>query len=319
MPAPSQTTLHKQRVAPQDAGQRLDRWLKNTFPEVPYVALQKMLRQGKVRVNGSKITPAYRLEEDDVVALPLAAAPLPRGGPAPAAYSPTSADRDMIKKCTVFEDKWILAINKPQGLPSQAGGTGNTRSLDRIVAPFKLVHRLDKETTGLLVIAKNRTTAAALSAQFSGRSMQKTYIAAIVGPLAAQKGEIKAPILKSGAFAKIDEKGDPARTTWRRLATLKTQGELDIHLVECTPHTGRMNQLRVHFAHLGTPILGDDKYGNNALKNLGKTLHPTGKIPLYLHAKTLVFRHPQTEGILELHAPLPPHVATLAVRMGWQP
>lgn len=311
--------LGERKVDETDAGQRLDRWLKGVFADVPYIGLQKLIRTGKVRINGTKAKADARLAGGDVVTYPadFGARGEKRGGGG-AAYQASSADIQMLEDCTVFEDDAMLVLNKPAGLPAQAGG-GQVRSLDRILesvygerAP-KLVHRLDRETTGLIVCAKNRTMAAALTAQFAARETEKTYLSVVVGTLPGKSGEIEANIAKVGPFAKVDKNGDYAHTSWRWLAS-----DGDLHLLACVPHTGRMNQLRVHMAHMGLPMLGDDKYGNAHVKDAGKSLHETGGIPLYLHAWKLVMAHPKTGERVALEAPLPEHVAAFAARSGWK-
>jgi 23S rRNA pseudouridine955/2504/2580 synthase len=309
--------LGETKVAETDAGQRLDRWLKGVFPNLPYIAVQKLLRTGKVRVDGVKAQGATRLEAGQVVTYP---ADVKDGGERKGdglAYQVTSVDMEMLDDCMLFEDGAMMVLNKPAGLPTQAGG-GQVRSLDRIFegiygekAP-KLVHRLDRETTGILVLAKNRTMAAELTAQFAARETKKEYLAVVVGKLPGKSGDIKEPIAKVGPFARVDKSGDAAHTSWTWLAS-----EGDMHLVSCVPHTGRMNQLRVHMDHIGLPMLGDDKYGNDDLKAVGKALHGN-KIPLYLHAWKLVIAHPQSHETVRFEAPLPAHFAAMAARMGWQ-
>lgn len=309
--------LGETRVVEADAGQRLDRWLKGIFPNLPYIAVQKLLRTGKVRVDGVKAQGATRLEAGSVVTYP---ADVKVGGERKGdglAYQVTSADMQMLEDTLLFDDKAMLVLNKPAGLPTQAGG-GQVRSLDRIFegiygekAP-KLVHRLDRETTGILVLAKNRTMAAELTAQFAARETRKEYLAVVVGKLPGKKGEIKEPIAKVGPFARVDKSGDVAHTSWTWLAS-----DGDLHLLSCVPHTGRMNQLRVHLEYIGLPMLGDDKYGNDAVKAVGKGLHGNN-IPLYLHAWKLAIAHPQSHEAMRFEAPMPAHFAAMAQRMGWQ-
>lgn len=309
----------KASVAEADAGQRLDRWLKANFGDVPYIGLQKVIRLGKVRINGVKAKAEARLEGGDEVTFPPDfGMRMARRGESKLAYAATHADMAMLEECTVYEDDCMLVLNKPAGLPAQAGG-GQVRSLDRIFASVygdkapKLVHRLDRETTGLIVCAKNRTMAAALTAQFAARDTEKTYVTVVVGRLPGKAGEIRAPLAKEGAFAKVDKAGDPAHTSWQWLAS---EGDT-LHLLACVPHTGRMNQLRVHMAYIGLPMLGDDKYGGAAVKALGKAM-ANGKTPLYLHAWKLVLSHPRSGEKLELEARLPEHVAAFAALVGWK-
>lgn len=311
--------LARLKVAEADSGQRIDRLLKNRFADVPYVAIQKLLRQGRVRVNGSKIKPDARVTAGDELTFPAdfgTRSPGPKTAAAQSVFTPTDADVEMVARATVYEDKALLVLNKPAGLPAQAGG-GQTRSLDRILAAIygeekapKLVHRLDRETTGLIVCAKNRTTAAALSAQFAGREVEKEYLALVTGPLPGARGKITHPILKVGALARVDAKGDAATSTWKLLHSFSAT----LHLISCTPHTGRMNQLRVHFAHAGFPIVGDDKYAFQQAKAAARMLHATGPLPLYLHAWHLRIKNPLNNQAVSFTAPPPPHFAALTAR-----
>ena len=310
--------LGEATVADADAGQRLDRWLKGIFPTLPYIAVQKLVRLGKVRIDGVKAKADARLDAGNKVTFPADFGTTNvRRGEGESVYQVSGADMTMLEENTLYEDKAMLVFNKPAGLPTQAGG-GQVRSLDRIFAGIygekapKLVHRLDRETTGILVTAKNRTMAAALTAQFAARETRKEYLAVVVGKLPAKTGDIKQPIAKVGAFAKVDKGGDPAHTTWECLAS---EGEL--HLMRCVPHTGRMNQLRVHMEYIGLPMLGDDKYGNDHVKAVGKGIHGN-KPPLYLHAWKLAIAHPESGEMLRFEAPMPAHFAAMAARMGWQ-
>lgn len=300
------------QVADKDAGQRLDRWLKALFSTVPYVAVQKMIRQGRVRVNGEKIKPDVRVVAGDSVSFPPDVEAREGRAAGQGALQVSVADVKMIEKALLFEDPWVMVLNKPAGLPAQAGG-GQVRSLDRILAGMfgeekapKLVHRLDRETTGLMVCAKNRSTAAALSAQFAGREIEKVYLALVTGVVKGEKGKIEKPIKKVGPIAKVAADGERAVTTWKVRARISDT----LTLLECTPHTGRMNQLRVHFADAGFPIVGDDKYEFARARAAGKALGVKGE-PLYLHAWKLGFVHPQSGEKVAFEAPLPAHFAAL--------
>jgi 23S rRNA pseudouridine955/2504/2580 synthase len=306
-------------------GQRLDRYLKSTHPDLPYIAVQKMIRTGRIRVDGKRCKPDQRLVEGQTVNLPDNtdrtmrhpddATPKGQGS---GAYQLTNADRALIKSITLFEDEHILVLNKPAGLAAQAG-SGHTRSLDRILAalhpdnPPKLTHRLDRDTTGLIVLAKTRAAAAEVTRRFAERQVEKTYLALLAGRLKGEGGDIRAPLAKQshahGSRAVIDgEEGDHAHTSW---VLVGSAGEA-LHIVQATPHTGRMNQLRAHFAHIGCPIVGDDKYGNRASRAAAEALHPQGRAPLYLHAWKLALAHPATGARLAFEAPLPDHFQALA-------
>ena len=176
-------TPSSKTIGPADAGQRLDRYLKRICTGVPFVGLQKAIRTGLVRVNGRKVPMDLRLEARDVVVLPPS---ILAHENTTLSYSPTKAELAQIKATIVHEDTQVLALNKPQGLPAQAGG-GQVKSLDRLLAALygvgrapKLVHRLDRETTGLILCAKNRTTAAALSEQWASRAVAKGYLALVL-------------------------------------------------------------------------------------------------------------------------------------------
>jgi len=286
-------------IGPTDAGQRLDRYLKRVCAGVPFVGLQKAIRTGLVRVNGRKVHMDIRLQARDVITLPPSLA----GPPTAPAYVPTKAEQAALRQAVVHEDTQLLVLNKPQGLAAQAGG-GVVKSLDRLLAATygaaapKLVHRLDRDTSGLIVCGKTRAAAAALSAQWAGRTVQKGYLALVLAAKLPAQGEMHEPLAKRGPVAVISPAGDPAHTVWVRVGEL----ESGIWLVLASPRTGRMNQLRAHFAHHGWPLVGDDKYGDFTLtKPAGKRLG-TG---LALHAWQLQLLHPHSGHALQLEAPLP--------------
>jgi 23S rRNA pseudouridine955/2504/2580 synthase len=301
------------KIGEADDGQRLDRLLKKVLPQIPYAAIQKWLRKGDVRINGKRAKAEARVAAGDTVRLPPQT--VLAGGPRTESrdsknYVATNADKKMFTDGLVYEDKQLLVFNKPAGLPAQAGG-GQTRSLDRIVtalwpsSPPKLVHRLDRETTGLIILAKNRTTAAALMTQFAGREVKKTYLALCMGKLPAQEGVVDAPLLKRGPMAVVSPQGDSAQTRWRLVESI----ESEIHLIEAEPLTGRMNQIRAHMAHIGLPLVGDDKYGGSDAREAARALQTPNT--LYLHAWKLALVHPATGEPLHLEAPLPPAFAVL--------
>lgn len=292
-------------------GQRLDRWLKKQMPEVPYVAWQKMFRTGKVRVDGKRAKADMRLLAGMVVAVQnVEAKP---AGAGQGAFQVTNADKALMKAAVVYEDDALLVLNKPAGLAAQAG-SGQSRSVDRLLAamypdtPPKLTHRLDKDTTGLLVLAKTRAAAQAVTVAFAGREVKKVYLALLCGRLPGKQGDIHAPLAKlahaHGSRAVVDDAGDKAHTSW------KVVNEFDgLTLVEATPHTGRMNQLRAHFAHVGCPLVGDGKYGGEDCEDMAANLgFPRA---LYLHAWKLELPHPATGKPLRLTANLPEHFNTL--------
>jgi 23S rRNA pseudouridine955/2504/2580 synthase len=290
-------------VPPAADGQRLDRYLKKALPSVPYIAIQKMLRTGKIRLDGKRAKADARLTAGQVLDVPTDNAPKAEGQ---GAYQLSNADKALLKSITLFEDESILVLNKPAGLAAQAG-SGISKSLDRMLAALygadnapKLTHRLDRETTGLIVFAKTRAAAQHVTAQFANHEVEKHYLALLEGQGMEKAGHIRAPLAKQshahGSRSVVSDDGDPAHTSYTTL------GMPDGHtLVDATPHTGRMNQLRVHFAHLGHPIVGDDKYG------------AATRGPLHLHAWKLTLTHPVTGKRQAFAAPLPEWARALGI------
>ncbi|MFO0446005.1 MAG: RluA family pseudouridine synthase [Holosporales bacterium] len=284
-------------ISNSDAGQRLDRWLK--AQGIGFAQLQKWLRTGQVRVNGKRAEGSFRLNAGDTVRLPPFAA-LSVSTPG------QRLDLSVLAPLILAEDEELLVLNKPAGLATQ-GGTGQKNSVDALVravygneAP-KLTHRLDKDTSGVLVLAKSREAAAGLAEQFAERHAEKTYWAVVVGKPAKPRGSVDAPLLKVGERMEVDPSGQDAITQY---ATLGRHGQytwLTLH-----PLQGRTHQVRVHCADLKTPILGDTVYG------LGEK-----NTRLHLHARRLKVRHPITHVWQEWQAPLPPHMIATWGLCGW--
>jgi 23S rRNA pseudouridine1911/1915/1917 synthase len=287
-------------------GERLDVFLREKFPAASRVAMQRLVEQGHVRVNDKIVKPSHtpRAGEQIEVHWPEAR---------PAEAQPEEMPLDIL-----FEDQSLLVVNKPAGLVVHpaAGHEEHTLvnallhhcagSLSGIggVARPGIVHRLDKETSGCLVVAKNDETHLALSEQFSSRTVKKIYHAIVCGELARDAGEIHAAIARHPTHRKRmaihdDAAGRAAHTSWRVLERLKSAT-----LVETQIHTGRTHQIRVHFQHLGHPLVGDDTYGakpNARLKELTNYAAPR----VLLHAKELTFLHPRTQQPVKFEAPLP--------------
>jgi 23S rRNA pseudouridine1911/1915/1917 synthase len=287
-------------------GERLDVFLREKFPAASRGAMQRLVEQGHVRVNGKIVKPTHtpRAGESVEVHWPEAR---------PAEAQPEEMPLDIL-----FEDQSLLVVNKPAGLVVHpaAGHEEHTLvnallhhcagSLSGIggVARPGIVHRLDKETSGCLVVAKNDETHLALAEQFSRRVVKKIYHAIVCGELAHEAGEIHAAITRHPTHRKRmavhgDSAGRAAHTSWRVLERLKSAT-----LVEAQIHTGRTHQIRVHFQHLGHPLAGDDTYGakpNARLKELTNYAAPR----VLLHAKELTFVHPRTLQPVNFEAPLP--------------
>jgi 23S rRNA pseudouridine1911/1915/1917 synthase len=285
---------------------RLDVFLREKFPAVSRGTMQRLIEQGHILVNGKKVKPTHapRAGEEIEITFPEAR---------PAEAQPEEMPLDIL-----FEDQSLLVLNKPAGLVVHpaAGHEEHTLvnallhhcrgSLSGIggVARPGIVHRLDKDTSGCLVVAKNDETHLALSEQFSSRVVQKIYHAIVCGVPAREAGEIHAAIARHPTHRKRmavqdDGAGRAAHTSWRVLERLNHAA-----LVEAQIHTGRTHQIRVHFQHLGHPVAGDETYGarpNQRLKELTNFAAPRA----LLHAKELSFIHPRTKKSVHFSAPLP--------------
>ena len=300
-------------VGGDDADMRLDRWFRRHFPAVAHARLEKLLRTGQVRVDGRRAKSAQRLEPGQKVRIP----PTATLGDAPAPRVPR-VDADMVQELqqrVLFRDDDVLAIDKPAGLAVQ-GGTNLTTHLDLMLDALafdaeerpRLVHRLDRDTSGVLVLARTSLAARALSQAFRGRSARKLYWAAVAGKPPAEAGLIDVPLGKQpGAHG---EQVGPDAQDKKRAATLfqmiDTAGEL-VSWLAFMPRTGRTHQIRAHAAALGTPILGDGKYGGR------EAFLSSTEVPrqLHLHARRLTLPHPRPgKPALDLQAPLPAHMTT---------
>lgn len=307
-------------VSRAEDGMRLDRWFKTHYASLPHSRLEKLLRTGQVRVDGGRAKASTRLAAGQTVRIP----PLPDTPPPPApAQALSKADRTFLASITLYEDDDLLVLNKPSGIAVQ-GGTKTTHHVDRLLEGLgdgpetrpRLVHRLDRDTTGVLVIAKRRAIAAKLGRAFQTRSVRKIYWALVHGVPKPPQGKIDAALVKAGGpdgdrvrKARAGEQ-DIAQSAVTHYAVVDRAGQ-KVAFVSLKPVTGRQHQLRAHMAIIGHPILGDGKYQGD--KNL-----PEG-IPnrLYLHARRISFPHPSGEGIVDITAPLPEHMAKAFALLGF--
>ena len=310
-------------VAADEAGLRLDRWFLLRFPGLPFGRLQRILRTGQVRVDGGRAKTGQRLaagQQVRVPPLPPEASPeTPRGGKhrAPAA-APSPADAAWLRGLILYQDARMIALNKPAGLAVQ-GGSGQTRHLDGLLGALaaadgdrpRLVHRLDRDTSGVLLLARGRQSAAALAQAFRDRTARKTYWAVTAGRPPAVRGRIDTPLGKSeGGGQRMTADAPDARTALTEYRLLDHAGDR-FALVALRPHTGRTHQLRAHLASVGAPVLGDGKYGGRAAFGAGE-LAGHG---LHLHARAI---RPAAAGP-EIRAPLPPHMVKTLNALGLDP
>ena len=290
-------------VEPDEDGVRLDRWFKRRWPHLNHVQIQKMARSGQIRVDGGRAKPETRLSAGAEIRVP----PLPE---APAeGDKELLSDRDVAfaKSLVLYEDHEVLAINKPSGLAVQ-GGTKTTRHVDRLLSAWgeglkrpRLVHRLDRDTSGVLVMGKTPGAAAKLSGAFAKRKARKTYWAIVAGNPKPAEGLIEMHLAKKGIGDREmvapadpkDPRADPAETEYVTIARAAHRAAW----MALRPHTGRTHQLRAHMLAIGHAIIGDPKYGNEASDAL------SGGLKLQLHARRLTLPHPNS-GTLVIEAPL---------------
>ncbi len=332
------------KVGSDEAEQRLDRWFRRQFPHVGQGRIEKMCRKGEIRVNGGRVKPGTRIGPGQEVRIP----PLPDPSTAPVQAKDrlqmqsqvSDADAEMIRACVLYRDDHIIVLNKPPGLPVQ-GGSKQTRHVDGLAEALRferddkprLVHRLDKDTSGVLLLARSQKMAGALTKAFRARDTRKIYWAIVAGAPLPRMGTIRFALVKAGGHGaggegekmrcihpgRVDEVEGAKRATtdYAVLATLAARASW----VALVPVTGRTHQLRAHMAELGHPIIGDGKYGGSGQENLGDGwgagLGGELSRKLHLHARSLTITHPVTGKDLTFTAPLPEHMRNSWEYFGW--
>lgn len=284
-------------------GVRLDRWFKRRWPHLNHIQIQKLTRSGQIRVDGARAKPETRLLTGAQVRVP----PLPDAPPPRAKGELDAREAAYARSLVIYEDEEVLALNKPSGLAVQ-GGTKTTRHVDGLLSAWgeglerpRLVHRLDRDTSGVLVLGKTPAAAAKLAGAFAKRKAQKIYWAIVAGFPKPGEGVIDLPLVKKGVGDRElmvpAEPGDPrAETADTEFKTMARAGPRAAWMA-LWPHTGRTHQLRAHMLAMGHPILGDPKYRTDASNEL------SGALKLQLHARRLVLPHP-SRGTLMLEAPI---------------
>ncbi len=293
----------------EHAGQRLDNFLITRLKGVPKSRIYRIIRKGEVRVNKGRIDVKYRLVCGDKVRIP----PVRMAEKNDTVFVKTAL-RASLENDILFEDDFLIALNKPSGFAVH-GGTGVDSGVIealRVLRPdarfLELVHRLDKETSGCLLIAKKRSTLRALHELFRGDGIDKTYLALLTGCWQRKKQWVDAPLLKNVAksgerMVMVSKTGKQAQTFFRRIQRFQ-----NVTLVEASPKTGRTHQIRVHAAYLGHCIVADTRYGDDKINQKFKQ---KGYKRLFLHAKKLNFLHPNTGEIMTIESPLPLALSTL--------
>ncbi len=294
-------------IGPEDAGQRIDNFLLRICKGVPKSHVYQVLRSGQVRVNKGRIAQTYRLIEGDLVRVP----PMRMAQPGPAAEGRAPAAEFPI----LFEDDALLVIDKPAGVAVHGGSGVSFGVIEQLRAArpeakfLELVHRLDRETSGVLVLAKKRSALVNLHEQIrDGGGMDKRYLSLVRGDWQNKRQHVKLPLFKYTAAdgerrVRVQSDGLASHTVFN---LLRKYG--DYVLLEAELKTGRTHQIRVHLASTGFPIVGDDKYGDFALnKQLQKAGNGQAALKrMFLHAFRLSFTHPTTGAPVKVEAPLPP-------------
>ncbi|MET0364533.1 MAG: RluA family pseudouridine synthase [Sphingobium sp.] len=314
------TAVRQFRVNGDDDGIRLDRWFKRNMPDVTFATVSRWARTGQLRIDGARATPGDHITEGQMIRVPPADSARPVAGKGervrvPLTDEQTAFAQDMV----IHRDAQAIVINKPPGLATQ-GGTKTHEHVDGLLDALeyerddrpRLVHRLDKDTSGALLLARSARSAAHFAKSFSSRTARKVYWAVVIGVPSVSDGIIDLPLAKQpgtgGEKMHVDEKeGAPARTRYRVIERAGNRAAW----VELQPYTGRTHQLRVHMAAIGFPIVGDGKYG-------GKDAFLTGTISrkMHLHARRIRIDHPDGSP-LDVRAEPPRHFLETLTDLGF--
>ena len=298
---PQKTPVQFIDISEDIAGQRIDNFLINRLKHIPKSLIYRILRKGEVRVNKKRIKPEYKLQAKDVVRLPPIQLPQVEEKAAPSTKLSRVA---ALEKCIIFEDEHLLILNKPSGTAVH-GGSGLSfgaieamRALRPAAHFLELVHRIDRDTSGILLIAKKRSALRHLQAQFREKTVRKYYFALVLGQWPSKLKKVTAPLLKNEAnsIVRVNPNGKPSETHFNVIEQFKAAT-----LLKASPITGRTHQIRVHAQYSGHPIAWDDKYGDPRFDAYTKQF---GLERLFLHAASIQFIHPATKEKMTIDAQL---------------
>ncbi|MGC7589264.1 23S rRNA pseudouridine(955/2504/2580) synthase RluC [Bisgaard Taxon 46] len=290
-------------ISEDEAGQRIDNYLLAKLKGVPKSLIYRILRKGEVRVNKGRIKPEYKLQANDIVRVP----PVRVSEKEQAPVSTKLNKVNQLENQILFEDDCLLVLNKPSGIAVHGGSGLNFGVIEalRALRPdarfLELVHRLDRDTSGILLVAKKRSALRNLHEQLREKTVQKDYLALVRGQWQSHCKVVKAPLLKnelsSGErIVRVSEQGKPSETRF----SIEERYE-NATLVKASPVTGRTHQIRVHTQYAGHPIALDDKYGD---KQFDEQMSEVGLKRLFLHAFSIRFEHPKSGETLRINAPL---------------
>lgn len=291
-------------------GQRVDNFLITRLKGVPKSRIYRILRKGEVRINKKRVKPTYRLQEGDLVRIPPVRL-------SEQAATPDRTSTEWIEKTILYEDDQILVLNKPSGIAVH-GGSGirygvieTLRGWRSEAANYELVHRLDRATSGVLLIAKKRRALRFLHDVIREHGMEKRYLALVSGKMRKTKvvtAPLRKNVLRSGErMVRVDPEGKSAESRFSPKLSCDSSTLVEVEIV-----TGRTHQIRVHGVHIGHPLAGDDRYG---LQEYNQKMGDLGLSRLFLHAHQLTFPHPRDETTMRIEAPLPPQLTEVVDRI----
>jgi 23S rRNA pseudouridine955/2504/2580 synthase len=283
------------------AGQRIDNFLLARLKNVPKSMIYRIVRKGEVRVNKKRIKPEYKIQEGDIVRVPPVKLP---ESTAPELPNVKLAKVSELESCIIYEDDHLLILNKPSGTAVHGGSGLKFGAIEalRALRPdarfLELVHRIDRDTSGILLIAKKRSALRRLQEQFRNKTVQKYYFALVMGEWKSTCKVVNAPLLKNevNSIVRVNPNGKPSETRFKILEKFE-----QATLIQASPITGRTHQIRVHAQYTGHPIGWDDRYGDRRFDAYSGQF---GLDRLFLHAANIKFTHPSTEELMDISAPM---------------